>query len=108
MILLMHIFLWKKILILPQNPFISNDFEASNFTAANITAANTEYDNASGEKKLVFKDNASFIECISKTSGVSTDNAEDLDVLMPMYNLLEYCKIYSDTIGSVWTYHRDE
>ena len=93
---------------MPKKTFISNDFEASSFTAANVTAANTEYDNAFGEKKLVFKNNASFIDCISKTNRVSTDNAEDLNVVMTMYNLLEYCKIYSDTIGSVWAYLRNE
>ena len=60
------------------------------------------------KKKLVFKNNASFIDCISKTNRVSTDNAEDLNVVMTMYNLLEYCKIYSDTIGSVWAYLRNE
>ena len=40
------------------------------------------------EKKLVFKNNAPFINCISKISGKQIDNAEDLDVVMPMYNLL--------------------
>ena len=60
------------------------------------------------KNKLVFKNNASFIDCISKTNRVSTDNAEDLNVVMTMYNLLEYCKIYSDTIGSVWAYLRNE
>ena len=60
------------------------------------------------KKKLVFKNNASFIDCISKTNRVSTDNAEDLNVVMTMYNFLEYCKIYSDTIGSVWAYLRNE
>ena len=45
-------------------------------------------------KKLVFKNNAPLINCISKINGVKTDNAEDLDVAMPMYNLLEYSKNY--------------
>ena len=45
-------------------------------------------------KNLVFKNNAPFINCISKTNGVKIDNAEDLDVVMPMYNLLEYSKNY--------------
>ena len=36
------------------------------------------------------------------------DNAEDLDVVMPMYNLLEYSKNYSKTTGSFWNYYRDE
>ena len=45
-------------------------------------------------KKLVFKNNAPFINCISKINGIKIDNAEDLDVVMPMYNLLEYSKNY--------------
>ena len=43
---------------------------------------------------VAFKNNASFINCISKTNGVKIDNAEDLDVAMPMYNLLEYSTNY--------------
>ena len=38
------------------------------------------------------KNNAPFINCISKINSVKIDNAEDLDVAMPMYNLLEYSK----------------
>ena len=44
------------------------------------------------KKKKVFKSNAPFINCISKINGTKIDNAEDLDVVMPMYNLLEYSK----------------
>ena len=40
-------------------------------------------------KYLAFKNNAPFINCISKIHGVKIDNAEDLDVVMSMYNLLE-------------------
>ena len=40
--------------------------------------------------------------------GIQTDSAEDLDVVMPMYNLLEYGKIYRKTTGSLWNYYRDE
>ena len=36
------------------------------------------------------------------------DNAEDLDVMMPMYNLLEYSKNYRKTTGSLWNYYRDQ
>ena len=36
------------------------------------------------------------------------DNAKDLDVVMPMYNLLEYSKNYRKTTGSLWNYYRDE
>ena len=45
-------------------------------------------------KNPAFKNNAPFINCISKINGVQIDNAEDLDVVMPMYNLLEYSKNY--------------
>ena len=69
--------------------FTADDFEAPNNTAASATATNNANNNAFGEKMLVFKNNASFINCISKINGVKTDNAEDLDVVMPMYNLLE-------------------
>ena len=57
---------------------------------------------------MVFKNNAPFINCISKINGVRTDNAEDLDVVMSMYNLLEYSKNYKKTTGSLWNYYRDE
>ena len=40
-------------------------------------------------KSVAFRNNAPFINCISKINGVQIDNAEDLDVVMPMYNLLE-------------------
>ena len=44
-------------------------------------------------KNLAFKNNAPFINCISKINRVKIDNAEDLDVVVPMYNLFEYSKI---------------
>ena len=45
---------------------------------------------------------------ISKINGVKIDNVEDLDVVMPMYNLLEYSKNYRKTTVSLWNYYRDE
>ena len=68
----------------------------------------TEPDNAKRNKSVAFKNNAPFINCISKINGVKIDNAEDLDVVMPMYNLLEYSKNYKKTTGSLWNYYRDE
>ena len=55
-----------------------------------------------------FKNNAPFTNCISKINNVLMDNAEDLDVVMPMYNLLQYSKNYRKTTGSLWDYYRDE
>ena len=59
-------------------------------------------------KNLVFKNNALFISCISKINGIKIDNAEGLDVVMPMYNLLEYCKNYRKISGSLQNHYRDE
>ena len=56
------------------------------------------------DRNLVFKNNASFINCISKINGIKVDNAEDLDVVIPLYNLLEYSKNYKKTRGSLWNY----
>ena len=49
-----------------------------------------------------FKNNAPFISCISKIINTLIDNAEDLDVVMPIYNLIEYSKCYRKTTGSLW------
>ena len=88
--------------------FTDDDIEAPSNTAANATATNNANNNAFGEIKLVFKNNAPFINCVSKIKGVKIDNAEDLDVVMPMYHLLEYSKNYKKTTGSLWNYYRDE
>ena len=69
-----------------------------------------ECDNDANKRNqnLAFKNNAPFINWISKINVVEIDNAEDLDVVMPMYNLLEYSKNYRKTTGSLWNYYRDE
>ena len=58
--------------------------------------------------KLNLKNNAPLISWISKINNTFIDNAEDLDIVMPMYNLLEYSDNYSVTSGSLWNYYRDE
>ena len=59
-------------------------------------------------KVISSRNNALFISCISKINGVLIDNAEDLDVVMLVYNLIEYSKNYSKTLGSLLNYYRDE
>ena len=58
-------------------------------------------------KNLTFKNNVPFISCISKINNTFVDNAEDRDIVMPMYNLLEYNDNYSVTSRSLWNYYRD-
>ena len=53
----------------------------------------TDPDNAKRNKNVAFQNNALFINCISKINGVQIDNAEDSNVVMPIYNLLEYAEI---------------
>ena len=87
--------------------FTADDIDAPNNTEAKVTATNTANNNPFGDK-LFFKNNAPFINCILKINGVKIDNAEDLDVAIPMYNLLEYSKNYRKATGSLWNYYRDE
>ena len=67
-------------------------------------------DDAKRNKSVASKNYAPFIKCISKINGVQIDNAKNLDVVMPMYNLLKYRKYknYKKTTGSFWNYYRDE
>ena len=75
---------------------------------SNPDDAKNNNNNNNNNKAVAFKDNAPFINSISKINGVQTDKAEDLDVVMPTYNLLEYSKNYRKTTGSLWNYYRDE
>ena len=54
----------------------------------------TSPNNAKRNKARAFKNNVQFINCLAKINGMKIDNAEDLDVVMGMYNLLEYSKSY--------------
>ena len=72
------------------------------------TVEEDDDDDKKRNKKLTFKNNALFRSCISKINNTFIDNAEDLDIVMPMYNLLEYSDNYSMTSGSLWNYYRDE
>ena len=61
------------------------------------------------DKILAFKNNASFVSCISKINNtLLIDNAEDFDIVMPIYNVIEYNNSYLKTAGSFWNYCRDE
>ena len=59
-------------------------------------------------RSLILKNNAPFVSCIIRINGELIEDAYDLDIVMPMYNLLEYSKNYRETIGSLYNYYRDE
>ena len=59
-------------------------------------------------RPLILKNNAPFVSCITRINGELIEDANDLDIVMSMYNLLEYRKNYRKTIGSLYNYYRDE
>ena len=88
--------------------FTIADFVVPNNTQDVVAATNTGKVNNVIYGKLAFRNSAPFISCISKINNVLFDNAEDLDVVMSMYNLIEYSKNYSKTTGVLWNYYRNE
>ena len=56
------------------------------------------------DKGVAFKNCAPFTNCISETNNTQIDNYKDNDIIMPMYNLIEYSDNYSKTSGSLWQY----
>ena len=59
-------------------------------------------------RSLILKNNAPFVSCITSINGKLIEDADDLDIVMSMYNLLEYSKNYRKTIASLYNYYRDE
>ena len=77
-----------------------------NISVNNTAAAGAAANNAA--KKVIFKNCAPFTDCISKISNTQIDNAEYIDIVMPMYNLIEYSDNYSKTPGSLWQYCKEK
>ena len=59
-------------------------------------------------KGVAFKNCAPFTKCISRINNTDIDNAQDIDIVMPMYNLIEYSDNYSKTSRSLWQYYKDD
>ena len=72
-----------------------------NNTAAQGAAANNT------NKKVIFKNCAPFTNCLSEINNIQIDNAKDIDIVMPMYNLIEYSDNYGKTTGNLWQYCKD-
>ena len=58
--------------------------------------------------QVPFKNCAWFTKCIKKIDGTTIDNAKDLDLVIPIYNLKEHSSNYSETTGSLWFHSKDE
>ena len=75
-----------------------------------ISVNNTAADGAAANninKKIIFKNCAPFPNCISEINNTQIDNAKDIDIVMPMYNLTESSDNYAKTTGSLWKYCKD-
>ena len=59
-------------------------------------------------KPVILKNNAPFVSCITRINNELIEDPDDLDIVIPMYNLLEYSKNYRKTIGSLYNYYKDE
>ena len=101
---------------------IINDNSKTNYDASNEIAYNTEilisnlchYSDAyilvigditvtaAPATQVAFKHCAPFTKTITKIDETTTDDAENLDLVMPMCNLIEYISNYSETTGSLW------
>ena len=73
-----------------------------------ITAAEVAADAGNKGIRVVFKNCAPFTNCISEINNTQIDNAKYIDVVIAMYNLIEYSDNYSKTSGGVWQYYRNE
>ena len=60
------------------------------------------------DKGVIFKNCAPFTKCISRINNTDIENAKYIDIVMPMYNLIEYSDNYSKTSGSLYQYYKDE
>ena len=72
-----------------------------NNTAAGGAAANNT------NEKVILKNCAPFTNCISEINNMQIDNAKDIDIVMAMYNLIEYSDNYAKTAGNLRQYCKD-
>ena len=73
---------------------VKGTISVNNTAAADANANNTN-------KKVIFKNCALFTNCISEYNNTQIDNAKDIDIVMPMYNLIKYSDNYAKTTGNL-------
>ena len=79
---------------------VKGTITVNNTAAAEANANNTD-------KKVIFKNCAPFTNCISEINNTQIENAKDIDIVVPMYNLIEYSDNYAKTSESLWQYCLD-
>ena len=96
-----------------QNPikFLINSLESSlcDYSDAHIlVTGNITVTGVDDTTKVAFKNCATFNKCRTEINETFVDEADIINITMPMYNLIEYNDNYSDTSGSLWQFKRDE
>ena len=59
-------------------------------------------------KGVIFKNCAPVTKCIIRINNTVTDNSQVIDIVVPIYNLIEYSDNYSKTFGSLWQFYKDD
>ena len=80
------------------------------FVKGTISVNNTAAEGAAvnnNDRKVIFKNCAPFTNCINEINSTQVGNAKDIDIVMPIYNLIEYSDIYAKTTRSLWQYCKD-
>ena len=77
-------------------------------TVVGVGAAAGPRQSGRNDKQVIIKNCIPFTDCISEISNTQLDNAKDLVVVMPMYDLIEYSDSHSKTSGSLHQFCRDE
>ena len=98
-----------------ENPikFLTSSLESSlcDYSDAYIlVTGNINVTGGDNNTKVVFKNCAPFEKCSTEIDGTLVDEANFINITMPMYmyNLIEYSDNYSDTSGSLWGFKRDD
>ena len=79
---------------------VKGNLPVNNTAAADAAANDTN-------KKKIFKNCAPFTKCISRINNTNVDNTQDVFIIMPIYNLIEYSDSYSKTSRRLWQYCKD-
>ena len=98
----------RKIIILTLKSDCRDTYK---YVKATAVVPNTEAHSAAvnnTSKKVIFKNCAPFTHSVSVINNPQVDDAQDIDIVMPMYNLIEYSDVYLKTWGSLWHYYNDE
>ena len=82
-------------------PNVCDYSDAYILVTGHITATN-----GNDDTRVTFKNCAPFMKCVTHINDERVDNTDNLDIVMPMYNLIEYSDNYSDTSGSLWQFKR--